>query len=41
MGKGALLESLDIIANKLNSRPRKTLGFKSPKEMFNFWKSDP
>jgi IS30 family transposase len=27
-------EALDIIASKLNNRPRKTLGYKTPKEVF-------
>src|SRR4029078_6430579 len=27
--------SLDIIASKLNDRPRKTLGYKTPKEVFH------
>jgi IS30 family transposase len=26
---------LDIIANKLNNRPRKTLGYKTPREVFH------
>lgn len=28
-------EYLDIIASKLNDRPRKTLGFKTPREVFH------
>jgi IS30 family transposase len=28
-------ESLDIIASKLNDRPRKTLGYKTPREVFH------
>lgn len=28
-------QSLDIIASKLNDRPRKTLGFKTPREVFD------
>ena len=28
-------QTLDIIASKLNDRPRKTLGFKTPREVFN------
>lgn len=28
-------QSLDIIASKLNDRPRKTLGYKTPKEVFH------
>ena len=34
----ALLENdelLDIMADKLNNRPRKTLGYKTPKEVFS------
>ena len=28
------MNRLDIIADKLNNRPRKTLGYKTPKEVF-------
>ena len=37
-GKGMAMytqDQLDEIANKLNTRPRKTLGFKTPAEVFD------